>query len=121
MLETSSKHILCGAIIDNGEVTGIYCDPETGDCAYEGTIDGIAMLVGEISVDNPLPMADISRLERDLPNDKYAGAVGVILTMDKVVAIMPGEVAELRTLASADKHSTDVVSIDMDQVYEFTE
>ena len=118
MLETSTKHVVCGVIIDNGEATEIYCNTETGDVAYEGTIDGVSMLIGEVSIDDPLPLVDTTPLKRDLIENKYDGAIGIILTERNVIAIMPGEVAEFRTFAEANVATGDTFNIDMDQEYQ---
>lgn len=118
MLETSAKHVVCGAIIDNDEVTELYCNIETGDVAYEGTIDGTCMLIGEVSVDDPLPVSDIRPISRNLLENRYDGAIGVILCESKAIAILPGEVAEIRSLGSADKATGDTFNIDMDQEYQ---
>lgn len=117
MLETSTKHIVCGAIIDNNEVTELYCNVETGDVAYCSTIDGCNMLIGEITVDDPLSLTDIRHLRKGLYDGAYAGAIGLILCTNKAIAIMPNETAEIRPLDKADSHSDEVIRIDMDQEY----
>lgn len=117
MLETSPKHVVCGAIMDNNEVTELYCHLETGDVAYTSCIDGCNMLIGEITVDDPLYLTDIKNIKKGLYNNQYADAIGLILCKSKVIAIMPNETAEIRTLVSASEHSSDIIQIDMDQEY----
>lgn len=121
MLETSSKHVVCGGIVANGEFTELYCDPETGDVAYEDPIDGAAILVGEVSVDNPLPIEDLSPVRRDLLENSYDGAIGIILRTTGAIAILPGDFAEERTFDSINKATGKTFPIDTDQQYEFTE
>lgn len=118
MLETSAKHVVCGVIIDNDEVTELYCDMETGDVAYEACIDGATMLIGEVSIDDPLPIADTKIIAHDLLEDKYAGAIGIILCESKAIAILPGEVAEIRPLAFVNQSTGKTFNIDMDQEYQ---
>lgn len=121
MLETSSKHVVCGGIIINDEFTELFCDPETGDVAFEDPIDGAALLVGEVSVDNPLPIQDLSPIRRDLVENKYGGAIGIILRTTGAIAILPGDLAEERTFESINTATGRTFPIDTDQQYEYAE
>ena len=118
MLETNSKHVVCGLLIDNDEVTELYCNTETGDVAYEGTIDGACMLIGEISVDDPLPLIETAHIKKGLLEGEYGSAIGLILCESKIIAILPGELAEIRTFAEANKDTGNTFNIDMDQEYQ---
>jgi hypothetical protein len=121
MLETSTKHILCGGIIDNDEFTEIYCDPETGDCAFESTTDGAAILIGEVSVDNPLAMLDLAPLKKNLLENKFGGAIGIICRTNGAIAILPDEKAEERELLNIAESTGDTFDIDLDQQYDYKE
>ena len=119
MLEVNPNYIVCGCMVVNSENTPLYCNQNTGEVAYENSDDGTTMLVGEISITDPLEMEVLNSIGEKLMKNEVAGAKGLIFTHSgKVYAIMDDYTAEVRSLATIFSHSSETIQIDLDQEHD---
>lgn len=118
MLETTSM-VVCGAIKVDEIVQPIYCNPETGDCAFELPSTDFPQLIANVSVENPLELKSMSEIAKTLDS---ANVMGMILCEDnKVISIFDEDTAGERTYAEAGNRDLETFSIDLDCDYEIEE
>lgn len=117
MLEAVPMLTVTGVIKKDGEFTPIYCDQETGDCAYDDALSGSPLLLSNISVDNPLAMSSLDSLEDKVEDNDL---VGIIVRDDLTcITLFTEDKAGERTLKNFADRSGDMFDYDSDCDYEF--
>lgn len=101
--------ITCGAIMQNGELLELRCDPTVGEVMFEDELNG-ASIIGELSIVDPIGLANLSNMPALLKENELLGA---IYTKHGFYAITSENVAELRPLGAITKETGDSIAIDL--------
>lgn len=107
--------VLCGGLIVNGALTDIFCDASIGEMFYDEEL-GSSMMIGELSVTDPIELPDTRALQTFLRESELKGA---IYTKSGIYAILSDTVAELRPLGKASEATGKTIMIDLDVEAEF--
>ena len=117
MLSTNVNMVVAGIILVNDEFCPIYVHTETGDCAFEDPTTSTAVLISEVSVEDPLECHDIQRLERNIESMQDS-MIGLIFKQDgTAVVILSEDQAVVRPLSSLTEGG-EVFSIDTASDYD---
>ena len=106
------EQILCGVMRYNNEVIELYCDQETGDVSYTGS-DSIPMLVGMLSVTDPMAIETVDKLLVAIDKQAYGQCIGVVQAKSGVYVLTTETTCEKRTRLHADVPTGDVIDIDL--------
>lgn len=117
MLSTNSNMVVAGVILMDNEYCPVYVHQTTGDCAYEEPSTTTAILISEVSVDDPLEIKDLQKLERSVAS-MGDSLIGIICKTDgTAVVIVDEDTAVVRPLSSLTEGG-EPFSIDMSFDYE---
>ena len=115
MLSTNSNMVVAGVLLVDEEWCPVYVHCTTGDCAYEEPNTSLAILISEVTVDDPLPVSDVKRLQVSLES---MAAIGIICKKNgEAVVILDEDTAVIRPLSSLSDGGTQF-SIDMSFDYD---
>jgi hypothetical protein len=106
--------IECGVLVYGGEDHVLTYNEETTEVEYEDAASDVTMAVGEVYIENPLPIFDTASYIRRIHNNESGGAIGYIFRDgEQAIAILDEDTAEYRELEYLFEPSGNTFAIDL--------
>lgn len=113
----NKNDIQCGAINLCGDISPIYCNPETGECYFPDPLMGDARLISEVSIDVPQEVAmDIAAA--DIFSQTYGECIGLVYSAEGVLKILDEEHAILVSADPTEPSGGSAMAIDLNADYD---
>lgn len=110
--------VLCGGILINGDITGVYHVPAEGALVFENDMDGTWYYISETSVKEVLEQNDLDSIAKEIKTGAYgAECIGVAYCDSYAVVIMNDILADTRQYSNLKEVTTGKYDIDLDTEY----
>lgn len=114
--------VLCGGILVNGEITGVYHVPSEGALAFYNDMDGIWYYISETSVKAVLEQKDLEVIDKEIKSGSYGNeCIGVAFCDSYAVVVMNDTVADTRQYSNLKDATAGKYDMDLDTECEIEE